>query len=282
MIPDEKIAVDTFSGSRIQLQGMRFRINLEPEPGSGLLLPINYQYELSSWIYRTLEKGDADYSSWLHNQGFGSGDKRFKLFTLSGLHFGRYKVLGDRIRVEESPVSFVLSLYATSTAGPFIAGLFREQLLRLGDHRSEVRFVVTRLEKLPGMACGSSMQFTMETPCVISRREGKEVKYLSPEDTGYADQFIGNLLSKYKALVEEKQIVPGEESRNWDGEMKFEPLGKSRSKLITIKAGTPQQTQVKGFLFPFRLTVPPDLLRIGYYAGFGEKNSVGFGYGEIT
>jgi len=54
-----------------------------------------------------------------------------------------------------------------------------------------------------------------------------------------------------------------------------------REKGITIKAGKPDQTKIVGYLFTFHLEAPAELLRIGYYAGFGEKNSIGFGCGEV-
>jgi CRISPR-associated endoribonuclease Cas6 len=38
----------------------------------------------------------------------------------------------------------------------------------------------------------------------------------------------------------------------------------------------------KGFEFDFSLTAPVELMRIGYYGGVGEKNSLGFGCCELV
>ena len=62
----------------------------------------------------------------------------------------------------------------------------------------------------------------------------------------------------------------------------IEVLTPPRSKLITIKRNTPHETKVRGFLYSFKLKAPLDIHRIGYYAGFGEKNSMGFGWGEVV
>ncbi len=37
---------------------------------SGNTLPINYQYALSSWIYKVIASADEQYSAFLHEKGF--------------------------------------------------------------------------------------------------------------------------------------------------------------------------------------------------------------------
>ena len=37
------------------------------------------------------------------------------------------------------------------------------------------------------------------------------------------------------------------------------------------------ESKLIGYQFDFFLDAPAELIRIGYYTGFGEKNSVGFG-----
>ena len=63
---------------------MRFEINmLVLKDKNGTHLPINYQYELSAWIYKVLNDGDPIFSEWLHFKGYKSKNKPFKLFTFS-------------------------------------------------------------------------------------------------------------------------------------------------------------------------------------------------------
>ncbi|MCH8568718.1 MAG: hypothetical protein LAT67_10660 [Balneolales bacterium] len=54
---------------------MRIKLTITPE-GAGNILPINYQYEISAWIYRMIHDGNAEFAAWLHNKGYGSGAKR--------------------------------------------------------------------------------------------------------------------------------------------------------------------------------------------------------------
>jgi CRISPR-associated endoribonuclease Cas6 len=39
---------------------------------------------------------------------------------------------------------------------------------------------------------------------------------------------------------------------------------------------------VRGYLCEFELQAPAELLRLGFQAGFGEKNSLGFGCAEVV
>jgi CRISPR-associated endoribonuclease Cas6 len=47
---------------------MELQLRLQTIHGNAI--PINYQYELSSWIYKVIERADAQYSDFLHNKGF--------------------------------------------------------------------------------------------------------------------------------------------------------------------------------------------------------------------
>lgn len=52
---------------------------------AGNLLPVNYQYPLSSWIYKVIGTADLNYSTFLHEKGFAFDNRRFKMFTFSQL-----------------------------------------------------------------------------------------------------------------------------------------------------------------------------------------------------
>jgi CRISPR-associated endoribonuclease Cas6 len=62
---------------------MRLQLTLQHPPNQ--VLPVNYQYLISSWIYRTLGNADAAFAQQLHEQGYDFGGKKYKLFTFSNL-----------------------------------------------------------------------------------------------------------------------------------------------------------------------------------------------------
>lgn len=63
----------------------------------GTSLPVNYQYPLSSWIYKIIGAADAGYSAFLHEKGFSLGARKFKMFTFSQLDLRPYEISGERI-----------------------------------------------------------------------------------------------------------------------------------------------------------------------------------------
>ena len=85
---------------------------------------------------------------------------------------------------------------------------------------------------------------------------------------------------KYVAILKSKP-QQGNLLNFANNDLRFELINKPKSKLIKIKTDTPQQTHIKGFLFDFKLSAPVELMKLGYFAGFGEKNSLGFGCGEV-
>ncbi|WP_154858646.1 hypothetical protein [Cyclobacterium xiamenense] len=76
---------------------MRLLITLQKEAGS--LLPINYQYELSSLIYKTIDRADSHFSDFLHQQGYLAFGRSFRLFTFSRISFDRYRVARESGRI---------------------------------------------------------------------------------------------------------------------------------------------------------------------------------------
>jgi CRISPR-associated endoribonuclease Cas6 len=122
------------------------------------------------------------------------------------------------------------------------------------------------------------MVFKALSPICVSKpvdNNGKlRAKYLMPGDEDFELRFINNLFSRYKAL--------NSNGISDSDEIAVNIKGKAKSRLIKIKADTPAQTKVRGSLFNFTCKAPPELLRLGYEAGFGEKNSLGFGCVEIS
>ncbi|WP_162417146.1 hypothetical protein [Cyclobacterium roseum] len=76
---------------------MRLLITLQKEAGS--LLPINYQYELSSLIYKTIDRADSCLGDFLHQQGYLPFGRSFRLFTFSRISFEGYHVVMDSGRM---------------------------------------------------------------------------------------------------------------------------------------------------------------------------------------
>lgn len=252
---------------------MLFQFTFRTRPND--LLPINYQYEMASWIYKTINQVDQGYAQFLHSDAYSLGNKHFKLFTFSHLRFPKYQIEGDRIRVLSQKAFGTFAFYIDRTAESFIKGLFERSKLSIGDRTSHVEWKIDQIETLDSEIRTQSIRFQTLSPLVVSMatvRNGKNsASYLEPHDPNFESRFLENLVNKYQALMPEKPIP---DTATW----KLRVLSpQPKAKLTKIKADTEQETQIKGYLFEFELDAPPDILRIGLLAGFGEKNALGFG-----
>ena len=256
---------------------MQFKITLrclDDHP----VLPINYQYELSAWIYKIIQHADAAYAAFLHQHGHQTGRKTFKLFSFSQLHISKRRIEGDRLHIDSREISFTIGFYLDRTAEEFVRGLFSEQQFRLGDRISQARLQVETVEVLPMTLPTDNRPVRIHTlsPLVIGRKkENGHDDYLTPDDPDFAPLLFLNLLEKYRAAT------GSEPPPYWDTtRFGFRVVGpRPRSKLVSIKAGTPAQTKVKGYLFDFELDAPRELVEVGLLAGFGRMNGEGFGCG---
>lgn len=62
---------------------MRFGITFN-RTGKQRMLPMDYQYYLSAWIYKVLKQADSDFASFLHEKGYGQSEtKLYKLFCFA-------------------------------------------------------------------------------------------------------------------------------------------------------------------------------------------------------
>lgn len=263
---------------------MRFKLTFEKiHSGQDAVIPINYQYELSSWIYKVIHKGNPEFANWLHDKGYCDGKKTFKFFTFSTITAYPYQIKGDRFIIKDSKAQLIISFYLEETAEPFIIGLFKEQVFGLGDKKSQADFRITGVERIADPELQTTMRFRLVTPLVLGVKESdqaRHVSYIEPNHADYKRQFFFNLVSKHKTLLlNNAKVLPLNEEELNNCDLKL--LNTPHSKLIKIKANTPQETQVRGYVFDFEITAPLALIEIGFGSGFGEKNSAGFGFGEI-
>jgi CRISPR-associated endoribonuclease Cas6 len=250
---------------------MRFKINIQPlQPNS--LLPFNYQYELSSWIYKLINQGNPEFSDFLHSKGYCDKNKAFKLFCFSNLKPEKFSIEKRGIRINSDTIDLIVSFYPIEAIEPFVMGLFKNQDFILGNRTQQISLKVKTIEKIQEPVFSETMKFELISPLHLTRVnpfDENKTDHLDPEHKDFEEIFFNNLISKYKSY-----------NKNIDfniQECKFRLLNNPKSKLITIKNNTLQQTELKAYFFKFEITAPLPLVKIGYYAGFGKSNSMGFG-----
>lgn len=252
------------------------RLKLELKLLEGTILPCNYMYELSSCLYKILNEGNPEFTTWLHDRGFCKGKKVFKLFTFSHLYVPRFQIEGDRLRIRTNIVRLIVSFYPIEAIDAFVIGLFRNRRMEIGDRKSRVVFEVSTIERLPEPEFVSRMTFKTLSPMFIEEQfpDTRHTDHLQPDDPKFAELLHLNLLEKYRAFYGQ------EPDASWPM-TRLLLLSEPKPKTIVLKAGTPQETKIKGYLFRFELEGQPELLRLGYDGGFGRLNSQGFGCVEV-
>ena len=257
---------------------MNFKITLKIDRRFGDCLPFNYQYEQSAVIYHILAQADKQYSSWLHENGYDvNGSKRFKLFTYSPFVFNKVRAIpraGCLNIIGENAIWYINFIPEKSTT-EFIQGIFANQRFTIGDKEFKVAFDVTGVEALPSANLSDEMCFKAMSPVCVKLHEEGKTKFLQPSDPRFALSILQGLLSRYESINDKPFEL---EDNNFSFELTD---NKVKSKLITIKANTPDETRVRGFLCSFRMKAPLELMKIAIEGGIGEQCSQGFGFIKI-
>ena len=261
---------------------MRLQLTLRIS-GTGKLLPINYQYPLSAVIYKVLQRADARYAEFLHNQGYGStGHQNFKLFTFSDLKTP-FKIQGDRLLLTGSEATFIVCFHLPEAMENFVKGLFLQQEIEVADINSKVRFIVSQVEMQSNRIASDSLKDGVMlqpiSPVVAGVKNGKgHYDYLAPADEAFASGLLYNWKEKYITVY-------GQEAANNDFsnvKLEIKNGNAARSRLITIKANTPEQTRIRGFVgFTINVHAPADALELVMNAGCGLYNAQGMGCVEM-
>ncbi len=252
--------------------------------GAECAIPINYQYELSAWIYRVLREANAGYARFLHDAGYSFDGRTFKLFCFSNLDIPKYQVENDQLHILSSEVYLVIRFCVFSALEDFLSGLFYRQRFWLGDRRSRVYFQVEKVSarplQLPDGPEPLQVRIRTRSPVLIARKrsDGRPEEYLSPDHPDFGVLLFENVLGKYQAFT---QVDPLERWSASDFAFRLCPEREPRSKLITLKSGTQQQTRVRGWMLDFEIVAPRELVAVGMLAGWGRANSQGFGFGDI-
>lgn len=235
-------------------------------------LPLNYNHAVSALIYNTLAESSEDYATRLHDVGFVSDKRTFKLFTFSRLNFKRSRISRDRIILEDPQVSLHISSPVEDFIKHLVEGLFKRELF----HINGAEFSLQQAETLPQPVFNETNKFRALSPITEAVREANnEVRFLSVEED-WSEIIKRNLTRKYQALT---GGTPENANLKWTWDKDYldymKQRGRRASALIDIN-----NIKIRGWLAPFTIEGSRDLIELGYECGFGARNSMGFGMVE--
>lgn len=247
------------------------------------LVPFNYQYPLSSAIYKIIKSADKEFAAFLHNKGYGEGYKSFKLFTFSDIKTPFTKS-GDRMLLQSDIAELLVCFYMPKAAENFIKGLFLNQYLQIADHKSKTTFNITQVESLPFNQLLKHVQVLQPiSPLVVGKKNGRgHYDFRSPQDEDFEDCLLHNWIEKLAATgsVDEDTLQNVKQNLSLNVRLfSYSP----QSRLITIKAGTDAETKIRGYT-KFRLEVkaPEEMIELALGAGLGLYNAQGMGCMEVV
>lgn len=258
---------------------MRLKISLhitELKP-----ISFNYYYQFSSAIYLLLKFSSPEFSNFLHNNGYKLNGKPYKLFSFA-LKLEKYKTTQREIILESPNVHLIISSPKIDDfIKNFVIGSFERTFFFISIGGSEHKFIIRNMELLPEPEFKNEMSFTMTSPMVLSTVKefnGKlSTYYLRPEDIEDINRILTqNLRNKYELI--NNIVSNGKVNIFWDENyLKKHPR---ITKKVTINEFGENPVDVIGIQAPFKIIGDPELIKIGYQCGFGEKNSMGFGMTE--
>ncbi len=223
-----------------------------------------------------MARGDRDYGTFLHETGYGRG---FRLFTFSQVSVP-FKIEGDRMRLLGDLLSFEVCFHLPEAMESFIKGLFQSAQVDIADKMSKVEFLVKSVERLPDalqeVAEREVVQVQLKplSPIVAGLQNEKgNYDFLAPEDARFAGSLICSWRNKIQGCYDESTgagaLLLAEVIQ-----MRHPP----RSRLITIRAGEPEETRIRGWMnFGLSVSAERRFIDLLLNAGAGLYNSMGCG-----
>ena len=260
---------------------MRIKIRLRA-PRAPFYLPYNYQPLLQAVVYKIIARADKDYATKLHETGYWNIEdgKHYKMFVFSDLMLGKRYSKPDCLKVVNEQITWYISSPMEEFLQNIVNGFFKQGSIQIG----EIRFDIETIETLAEPDFTSKMTFKCLSPVTVSTQIEKDGKlllyYIRPhEHEAFSAAVKQNLINKYQRVHGKK---PDDNKISFQFDAGYiERKGNRVSRLVTIKSGQKGETKIKGFTAPFTVTGSPELIKVGYEAGFGARNSLGFGMAEV-
>ncbi|MEJ5287584.1 MAG: hypothetical protein CH6_3717 [Candidatus Kapaibacterium sp.] len=249
-------------------------------------IPINYNYALSSALYKIFYESSPEFASWLHDQGFVARDgKRLKLFTFSRLFVHDFKQEREIIKGTRNCWFLFSSPFKTEIVENLIIGIFKRSRIIIANRSVSSEFRVQNIEHIEDPKFVREMDYIMLSPTVTSTMKelnGKVYEHFyRVDEEGIEEALANNLLKKYEIV--NKSTYNGELRIELDREyIRSKGGAEGVSKMVTIAEGSERETRVKGFMCPIKITADVEMQKVAYECGIGKKNGLGFGMLEVV
>lgn len=227
--------------------------------GKNIDLPISYNHAVQSMIYHALSE-NAGYQDFLHNTGYVSDKKTFRLFTFGELK-GKYTVKNRRI-IFENGFYFEIRTVSDTLFKLLSRSFYLGAVFQLGNEEITVERIVCENRKIST----DNVKVKFLSPVVAKIKDGNQTIHFAPSDTQFEEIININFFSKYKAFY-------GDEP---DSKIHVSNIHRER-KIVSKYKGI----WINGFLCEMYLEGKAEYLDFLYNVGIGSNNAQGYGMFEI-
>lgn len=225
-----------------------------------IILPIHYNHIVQGFIYNNIDEELADF---MHNQGYVNSGRTFKLFTFSNiLNRG---ILKNKKFNFKNRIDIIISSPIEKFCKSIVNAMLLNDNLVLGQNIIKVEQIQILENEVP------TDQIEVETLSPITiystllKQDGKKFTYYYQDKERDFQKLIGeNLIKKYNSFYGKDSIV--------DNDIQIISKGNTKQSIVYYK-----NFIVKGQVGKFTIKGNKKLLQMGLDAGFGGKNSQGFG-----
>lgn len=240
---------------------MQETVTLEPIRANAITLPIEHNHMIQGMIYGHL---DEEVANFIHEEGFQKEKRTYRMFVFSRL-MGNFRL--DRKKGQITfigPVKLIISSPYSDFSNSIGNSLLSSETVRLGSNYLRVKDLIVER----GIVKEDKIEIETMSPIVaystLFRKDGRKFTYyFNPKESEFSELISNNLKNKYKAFTMEE---PPKEN------VEIKPITNTSLSIVKYKGFI-----IKGYMGRFFMEGPIPLLQMGIGAGFGSKNSQGFG-----
>ncbi len=250
---------------------VRVTLELVPKQSSQqtLVLPYHYVEWVQAAIYRSMQE---DVAAAIHDVGFPVEKRSFRLFSFSRIQ-GRFRQAKETIEFV-FPVRLIIASPLKLLIQQFVNALVMRNEFILGPQVCRIASVSVDDYVVPGSRVRVRTLSPLTVHSTLNKPDGSHYTvYFHPKEHEFQQLIIENLLRKYTVVTGKPFVMEPAESLPFRIRVKNEP------KLNIVRY---KDTVIKGYSGVFDIEGPKDLLQVGWDAGFGARNSQGFGLVEMA
>lgn len=227
-----------------------------------ILLPVQYNHIMQAALLNWL--GDAQYTLFLHDEGYAEGNRKLKLYTFSNIN-GQYRFYAESKKIGFcGEISFLCSFYEEHGDALLQQNAAKQKPLRLGEKRLAFLKCDVIKEKYEDCVVETVSPITIHS--TVELPDGrKRTYYYEPHEIEFSEMIRQNLIRKYKAFYGE---APERD------EFEIQCVQDEKYKQASIYY---QRFVIKGWHGRFVLHGSKEMIEMALLSGLGARNGIGCG-----